>query len=232
MPLATKNNAIIVKDGKLAENCGCCGGWYCCADKACLAKPSSVTLSVVAEDFYTQYSATANAAFFNSEYQSSACFFGSAINGTHTLSEIAPPAGYLSAWQKTFPSAPSGCAPSVFTLRMSANSRIAFDFYYTFTGPLFFWAADSVVKSKSQMSCGMATSDTEMAYFRTFPLNAVASWSQCTELPFTHVQTRNIESVGPLIAARSFDTGFSASVTAVNQRTGSDTVAITVTLNQ
>ena len=30
MPLATKNNAIIVKDGKLAENCGCCGGWYCC----------------------------------------------------------------------------------------------------------------------------------------------------------------------------------------------------------
>jgi hypothetical protein len=29
MPLATKNNAIIVKDGKLAENCDCCGGWYC-----------------------------------------------------------------------------------------------------------------------------------------------------------------------------------------------------------
>jgi hypothetical protein len=29
MPLATKNGSIIVKDGKLAENCGCCGGWYC-----------------------------------------------------------------------------------------------------------------------------------------------------------------------------------------------------------
>jgi hypothetical protein len=29
MPLATKNNAIIVKDGKIAENCNCCGGWYC-----------------------------------------------------------------------------------------------------------------------------------------------------------------------------------------------------------
>jgi len=29
MPLATKNNAIIVTGGKLAENCGCCGGWYC-----------------------------------------------------------------------------------------------------------------------------------------------------------------------------------------------------------
>jgi hypothetical protein len=28
MTLATKNGAIIVKDGKLAENCNCCG-WYC-----------------------------------------------------------------------------------------------------------------------------------------------------------------------------------------------------------
>ena len=32
MPLATKNNAIIVKDGKLAESCGCCGGWVCCRE--------------------------------------------------------------------------------------------------------------------------------------------------------------------------------------------------------
>jgi hypothetical protein len=28
-PIATKNNAIILKDGKLAENCGCCEEWYC-----------------------------------------------------------------------------------------------------------------------------------------------------------------------------------------------------------
>jgi len=31
MTLATKNGAIILKDGKLAEDCNCCGGggWYC-----------------------------------------------------------------------------------------------------------------------------------------------------------------------------------------------------------
>jgi hypothetical protein len=29
MTLATKNGSLIVKDGKLAENCDCCGGWYC-----------------------------------------------------------------------------------------------------------------------------------------------------------------------------------------------------------
>jgi hypothetical protein len=29
MPLATKDNSLIVKDGKIAENCDCCGEWYC-----------------------------------------------------------------------------------------------------------------------------------------------------------------------------------------------------------
>jgi hypothetical protein len=29
MPLATKDNAIIIKEGKLANSCDCCGGWYC-----------------------------------------------------------------------------------------------------------------------------------------------------------------------------------------------------------
>lgn len=29
MPLATKNGSLIVKDGKVAENCNCCGDWYC-----------------------------------------------------------------------------------------------------------------------------------------------------------------------------------------------------------
>lgn len=32
MPLATKNGSLIVKDGKLAEGCDCCGGWYCDLD--------------------------------------------------------------------------------------------------------------------------------------------------------------------------------------------------------
>jgi hypothetical protein len=30
MPLATKNNALILKDGKIAENCGCCEQAACC----------------------------------------------------------------------------------------------------------------------------------------------------------------------------------------------------------
>jgi len=228
MPLATKNNAIIIKDGKLAENCNCCGEWYCCADKACLAKPSSVTLSIVAEDFYVQHSATDN---FGA-YQSSVCFFGSAINGTHTLTSITPSGGYSSAWQKTFPAAPSGCPPSVFTLMLSASSRIAFDFYYTFTGPVFYYASQSAVKSKGEMLCGMATSGDEQAYFRGTPLNAVTSWSACNELPFTHARGINLNANEFLIASRSFDEAYGTSSTAINQIAGSGVGSITVTLNQ
>jgi hypothetical protein len=32
MPIATKNNQIIVKDGSVAADCGCCGGWNCYQD--------------------------------------------------------------------------------------------------------------------------------------------------------------------------------------------------------
>jgi hypothetical protein len=50
MPLATKNNAIIVKDGKLAENCGCCGGACVCPDRCTIGlqfvEPSEADIGV------------------------------------------------------------------------------------------------------------------------------------------------------------------------------------------
>jgi hypothetical protein len=38
-PIATKNNAIILKDGKLAESCGCCG---CCGSGGALGEITSL----------------------------------------------------------------------------------------------------------------------------------------------------------------------------------------------
>jgi hypothetical protein len=38
MTIASKSGGLILKDGALATNCGCCGGWYCC--------PSLYTVSV------------------------------------------------------------------------------------------------------------------------------------------------------------------------------------------
>lgn len=92
MPLATKNNAIILKDGKLAENCGCCGGWWCynqCADFSC--PPSSVaTVSISATDFvlnwidkYTPNSTSSGLSPF--WVKQTRVFKGSEIHGTHSL---------------------------------------------------------------------------------------------------------------------------------------------------
>ena len=57
--LATKNGSLIVKDGKLAEDCGCCGGWYCCESSVCAANDvQSVTVTISAQDFVQRYSPT------------------------------------------------------------------------------------------------------------------------------------------------------------------------------
>jgi len=50
MTLATKNGSLIVKDGKVAENCGCCGGWWCYDGygACCFGNPVSVVVSLSA----------------------------------------------------------------------------------------------------------------------------------------------------------------------------------------
>lgn len=40
--IATKNGSIIVKDGSVAEDCNCCGGWYC-YDNPCDYQPEGST---------------------------------------------------------------------------------------------------------------------------------------------------------------------------------------------
>jgi hypothetical protein len=234
MPLAVKNNAIIVKDGKIAEDCACCGGWYCCADKACLATPSSVTLSVTAEDFYTQYGMADSGGGVS--FESSACAFGSSISGTHSLTQITAEAGYSSTWKKTFAAVPSGCQPVEFILSLSANSRIAFEFYYTFAVPTFYFASPDRVVSKNEMYCGMPFNAGggfpmyENAYYRPYPFNGSQSWPPCLDLPYQYNRSIRIEEYASLYAKRSFDAAYGAGVIATRQRTGSDTVSITVSL--
>jgi hypothetical protein len=47
MTIATQGGSLIVKDGKLAESCGCCGGWWCCPSVA------TATVSVSLTDYET-----------------------------------------------------------------------------------------------------------------------------------------------------------------------------------
>jgi hypothetical protein len=75
MPLATKNNAIIIKDGRLAENCNCCGGWYCFTNVCECPSIKGVTVSISSSDNRFTYPGDD---FIKVR--------GSLVSGTHTLS--------------------------------------------------------------------------------------------------------------------------------------------------
>jgi hypothetical protein len=113
MPLATKNNAIILKDGLLAEDCGCCGGWYCCADPTCrLQELTSVTVTLASTGYllHRQYAWSCNSYESGSQsltYTSSAGFDASGISGTHSLSKQSSV-----LWSKQLPSS-GGCGGSI-----------------------------------------------------------------------------------------------------------------------
>lgn len=92
MPLATKNNAIIVKDGKLAEGCGCCGGWYCWS---CDCGLSSVSLTIT-------------------EFQSdNSSLFNPSLNGTYTMSH---PSGVDACCEMWVASIPGGVTVTIFQI--------------------------------------------------------------------------------------------------------------------
>jgi hypothetical protein len=84
MPLATKNGSLIVKSGRLAENCGCCGGGGCVQvttrtpiriDVGITSESQDQYSSVLAKDNQTGANAIAHTSFMSCEY----------ANGTHSL---------------------------------------------------------------------------------------------------------------------------------------------------
>jgi hypothetical protein len=85
MTLATKNNAIIVKDGQLAENCGCCGG-------ICVCDATAVTVSISADNFL-RHLLLRNS--FGAEARVSLGFIAAPSSGAHVLRKdtVAPEAG-------------------------------------------------------------------------------------------------------------------------------------------
>lgn len=120
MTIATKNGSVIIKDGSVAQNCGCCGGWSCYKpENSCSSliqqisnTVSAVRLSVTTQSLQYQRTHTQTLSpapgfnalgcitvlpFFGcSTMESTWSFSSENISGTHVLDR------YLS------PSVPSG----------------------------------------------------------------------------------------------------------------------------
>jgi hypothetical protein len=130
MPLAVKNNALILKDGKLAESCGCCGGWYCCPSTTQLLQCTSgisVQVSLTASD-YQIVKKTSNATCKQSPDDAGVSLssssrwltIGSALSGTHSL-PLSSRNGMTSVFTKSLASV-GGCPQPSISLTLTAAS--------------------------------------------------------------------------------------------------------------
>jgi hypothetical protein len=89
MPLAVKNNAIIIKDGRLAENCECCGDWYCVGPYGCCT-----TASGASSQKCEQECADANGVFSGAGSECCGSFSPNTLPRSITVSVNAKPSIY------------------------------------------------------------------------------------------------------------------------------------------
>lgn len=123
MPLATKNNAIIVTGGKVAENCNCCGGWTCyepaCDRFACATVTVTVQSSQRLERIiWEQYAGQpCQGKSLPYRWSTSGLFPGNLFSGTFTLLQRGP-----SAWRYEYPASGNLCSGSYVDVVCNANT--------------------------------------------------------------------------------------------------------------
>lgn len=235
MSIATKNGSVIVKDGSVGTDCGCCGGWYCCAEKACLAASvSSVVVDVSATDYLAQYEMVDNLIGPGTPYKSSAGFLGSLIAGTRTLSQTSP-----GTWETTYSGFPTGCESTKLTIAIGEggyNINFPFDVMY--------YHSQTAFKSLQDMTCGASGSfcSTKGGIFHTVgwpvcvgivnTLTHSAEWESHRALVDAQIAQygASANSYSMLAANRECDEKYGASITSVVQRSGSPVISIVVTI--
>lgn len=154
MPIATKSGGLIVKDGKLAENCGCCGGWYCCQVNECASDfVNSITVQIIPQSSeYTFKSLVTAPCGYN---QSSGAVPCSSIAGTHSLSRVS-----ATRWSATLAADSLGCFSPKIELLLSypAVNTVKGTWSLSIQHSAYWWlkttqTPSSSFKSLSEMRC-------------------------------------------------------------------------------
>lgn len=152
--LAAKNNALIVKDGKIAENCGCCGGWYCCQAPACAADTvASVTATFTVPSYLRQTYWNQTSPWALKEY-TSVGVDGSALSGVYTLTRV----GNTNQWSR--PASSCRGVSITFTLNTPASpsSPISASGTASFNTFGFTSEYDEQYKTPANISCTLISS--------------------------------------------------------------------------
>jgi hypothetical protein len=169
MTIATKNGSIIVKDGKLAENCGCCGGWYCCADLpatcggADFAK--SVTVVVTTGADYVKVEQSVNRGIDCAQRWSAKAVSitpSSLYAGTFQLSRSGD-----NQWRYNYPPDAAGCVGSLVLDIINVSGVVGYSFAWRLDliHHAYVWQKNDLTlpsdtKTLSQMQCSPAATPT------------------------------------------------------------------------
>jgi len=148
MTLATKNGAIIVKDGRLAENCGCCEGWWCFQDaqfsdpQYAMTSLKSVSVTIAAQN-YIKWSS--HSWYYGPEYRSEG-FTGAQYNGTFALTKNG------NTWRYDFSAQPDATCVSYLLLSYNANS-LAWTLRFAYSKMMYSSFSQETYKQLSEMQC-------------------------------------------------------------------------------
>lgn len=129
MPLATKNGAIIVKDGKLAESCGCCGGGLCVCDAA------GVTVSVSSGNFLRHLLLRDS---FGQRFKVSLGYIAAPSSGVHVLRKVTVDGGAgisPSKWVSDYVPSPGSGRITAVVYRAAGNTPVR----VTVGIPVWYW---------------------------------------------------------------------------------------------
>ena len=258
MPLATKNNALIVKDGKVAENCNCCGGWYCYCENDCnttpecsyclgscppYRAPESFTATVTASDYTNRVMARI---YYNITGGTGAgvgltsYFNGSSLSGTHTLARVS-----ATQYAVNLPDDPACSSSGV------AASSISFDLascYFAasvrgqFESSLANYPSDTVPRAGADLGCSTQTCPSPFAcatanrswVLRNFTYFAFSKRFSCSEISpsspvvLTHTLPEKWWVEGGFVGF-----GFSSSFadTVVYEQSGSRDISVSIVPN-
>lgn len=133
MPIGVNGGSLIVKDGKLADGCGCCSPWYCSTNVCCvnngntivgemdtlLSTASSVSVTISSQDVLTQYTCNMSRDVFCAgkfSFGFTGYFPGDSLSGTFALTKQ-----NQSLWSYSYPSSATLCNSSISLSRISAR---------------------------------------------------------------------------------------------------------------
>jgi hypothetical protein len=146
--IGTKNGSVIVKNGSAAENCNCCGGWYCYLDDSqtdsqyAMKSLASATVTISSQNYIKW---AKNTWFYGTEYTSEG-FAGAQYNGTYSLQKSSDG----TTWRHDFAAQPDATCVAYLLLYVTGTAWVL---RFAYSKMMYSAFTTETYKELSEMQC-------------------------------------------------------------------------------